>query len=288
MVYTTLVLSGGGFRGIALLGALAKLRESKQLDHIKTIVGISAGSLVATALAMGMDERTVFDQMMNLNISGLRQSSVLNLLNRKRFGLDTGTRLIAFLRGTFTRYGFSGNITFAQLHKITGIVLRVGASNTDTGELHFFSHETDPDCEIVHALRMSCGIPFVFTMWKYHGHYYVDGALKDNFPIEHFIANTTNEAQTGEPYILGLNLKEILPSTPQPISDFIEYAERIFTIMSLSKDEATIKNIPPFCKIIEIACERSSLLSVTKEEKEKLYRIGEDHAVQWNAKFCKI
>lgn len=278
MVYTTLILSGGGVRGIALLGALAKLRSYGHLDHIKTVIGVSAGSLVATAVAMGIDENLVFDALMNVDVTGLRQTSVLNLLNRKRYGLDTGSRLIRFLREFFVCHGFSGHITFAQLYKITGIVLRVGATNIDTGELHFFSHETDPECEIVYALRMSSGIPFVFTLWKYHGHCYVDGAIRDNFPIEYFKTTTTDES-VDNPYILGLNLREILPPKSPPITDFIEYSSRVFTVMSLSMDEKTMKNIPPYCKVIEIPCERSSLVSISQDEKERMYRLGAESVV---------
>jgi len=273
MSYTTLVLSGGGVRGIALLGALWKLRETKQIKHVKTVVGISVGSLIATAIVMGIPEREVYEKILQTDVAGLRRTSVLNLMSR--FGLDTGTRMIHFIREFFTEHGFSPHITFAQLNKISGQTLKVGASNVDDGTLYFFSHENEPNCQIAHALRMSCGIPFVFTMWKHNGHSYVDGAVKDNFPIQQVL----NEDSKSE--ILGINLRDDCTVQPHPVSDFIDYADRIHSMMARSLDEQTMKNLPPQCDVIEIRCEKTSLLHVSLKVKERLYDLGVQSADQF-------
>lgn len=271
MTFTTLILSGGGVRGIALLGALSALQESKLLSHIETVVGISVGSLVATALVMGIKERDVYDLAMKLDLSAVRRTSVMNLMGQ--FGLDTGAGMIKFIGDFFAKHGFSSQITFAQLHKICGRTLRIGASNVNDGTLYFFSHETDPHCKITHALRMSCGIPFVFTMWRYNGQCYVDGAVKDNFPIHQFVTETESHEANGSK-ILGINLRDATDHKPHTISDFFDYADRIFSMLTSSLDEKTMKNLPHNCEVIEIPCERSSLLRVSQEVKEQLYALG--------------
>lgn len=276
MTFTTLVLSGGGVRGIALLGALSQLRKAGQLDGIKTVVGISAGSFAAATMAMGIDEHVVFETLAEMDVAGLRRASVLNLMSR--FGLDTGAQMIKFIQKFFVSNGFSANITFAQLHKITGVTLRIGASNVNDGSLYFFSHETEPDCAIVQALRMSCGIPFIFTTWKYNGQYYIDGAIKDNFPIERF-----TEKDNEDPHVLGIILRETVPITPMPPNvDFFDYADRICTMMASSIDEKTMNNVPSTCRVMEIRCERISLLySITQKTKNILYEIGTESAIKF-------
>ena len=53
----TLVLSGGGMKGVASLGAVSALRRAGALRHVKRVVGTSAGALVAAALAVDRVER---------------------------------------------------------------------------------------------------------------------------------------------------------------------------------------------------------------------------------------
>ena len=45
-MYSNLVLSGGGIRGIALLGSLYYLEEIKMINKINTFIGTSAGAII--------------------------------------------------------------------------------------------------------------------------------------------------------------------------------------------------------------------------------------------------
>ena len=56
-VYRTLVVGGGGIRGVAALGAAARLADAGLLADVDTFVGTSAGALVCAVLAVRGDHR---------------------------------------------------------------------------------------------------------------------------------------------------------------------------------------------------------------------------------------
>jgi NTE family protein len=60
-----MVLSGGGVKAVAHIGALKALHELHLLDSIEIFVGTSIGSIIATLYVLGMtpDEMLIFIKM---------------------------------------------------------------------------------------------------------------------------------------------------------------------------------------------------------------------------------
>lgn len=171
----TLVVSGGGMKGVASLGAVVALKRAGALDSLKTVVGTSAGALVAAAVATDRASLGVLE--------GLAQTAYEPDIDLARllasFGIDSGRHLdrwIAALLG--------GPRTFAEVQRQRGIKLVVCATNLTDRRAEYFSVDTAPDMDVALALRMSCSIPLYFAAVRHDGKVYVDGAVSDNFPLD--------------------------------------------------------------------------------------------------------
>ena len=88
---TKLVLSGGGIKGVAHLGALKALQELGMLQHIDTFVGTSSGALVASLLSIGYTPDELYKFISMVDMSKMKELSFGNLL--KLLGLDDGKRM---------------------------------------------------------------------------------------------------------------------------------------------------------------------------------------------------
>ncbi len=273
-MYKTLVLSGGGVRGASTLGALHGLRQAGLLNDIVRYIGVSIGSIICTFLLMGMNEDEIYEVIRPFRMRTIMKASILNF--HRRMGLDIGMGLVTFIRNRFILLGFSPKITFKQLYLITGKDLVTMAVNIDKGTTHYFSRVTEPDCQVVDAIRMSCGIPFWFTLWKYKNENYVDGAVKNNFPYRY-----ASETQEDGAKVLGIMLANAKLQTP--VSDIIEYATRLTNIATDERDEQVIDKYG-LNDIIYIPSQTHlDILSVTEKNIVDLY----DRGKQCVAEFIK-
>lgn len=175
----TLVLSGGGIKGIAMLGAVAALNTHKMLDRVTTFVGVSVGSIVATVLAMKLDPRTVFGAHV-LDFKYVADIDITRL--DKTFGLDSGKYLEEWIATIVP------DLTFHEFHATFGTHLVVVATDLNMHRPVYFSHVDTPAFSVRKALRMSCSIPLYFSAVPHDGHLYVDGGVSNNFPIEYATA----------------------------------------------------------------------------------------------------
>ena len=196
----TLVVSGGGMKGVASLGAVVALKRAGALDSLKTVVGTSAGALVAAALATDRASLKVLESLVqtayepDIDLGRLLAS----------FGVDSGRHLdrwIATLLG--------GQHTFSEVQKLRGIKLVVCATNLTERRAQYFSVDTAPDMDVALALRMSCSIPLYFAAVRHGGKIYVDGAVSDNFPL------TWASAEFGCEGVLGIAFR---PRATNPAS----------------------------------------------------------------------
>jgi NTE family protein len=186
----TLLLSGGATRGVVYCGIFKKIREIQESKgsnieiNIKKICCISVGCIFGLAYTLGYEYKEVQDIVIQKKFSELRDIKVTNLVSN--FGIDSGKNIISWIESLITRKGYEPNITFAELYSRTGIQFQVLATNLHTYELVTFDHIESPGLEVTKAIRMSIGIPFVFTVERYNGQVHVDGGLVSNYPIHLF------------------------------------------------------------------------------------------------------
>lgn len=158
----------------ALIGGL-KARESQLVD-VQEISGSSAGSILALFLAMGMSVDEILETAVSINISNF-------------FKIKLGS--------FFTKFGFvdmqpirkklvdicGSDPTFDDLE----MKIYVSAFCLNTSETVYFSKDSHPDMKVIDAVCMSMAVPFIFSCGTYMDKTYVDGGMKEEYPLTPFL-----------------------------------------------------------------------------------------------------
>ncbi len=186
-----LVLSGGGAKGLAHIGAL-KVFEEEKLD-VKVITGTSMGSIVGGLYAIGY---TAAD-LERIALSTDWQKVLTDRVSRKRDALEKKTQegrylvtlpidsgkvrlpeslvagqLVSEMLSRLT-VGYHQEMDFSDLPIAFGAV----AADIETGEPVLFKKGILPE-----AIRASMSIPTMFKPIKLNGRTWVDGGITRNLP----------------------------------------------------------------------------------------------------------
>lgn len=153
----------------------------------------------------------------------------------ERGGLYSAEGFLAWLAGKLDAggRGMSG-LTLAELHAKTGKELALITSDTTAKRMLILNHRTAPKLPIVHAVRMSMSIPFVWdeVTWlkawgdyqgaDISGHAMMDGGLISNFALrllvsdEPWICDIMGGPPDPEQRVLGLALDSSIPVVAAP------------------------------------------------------------------------
>ena len=156
-----LVLSGGGIRGVAHIGAIKALEEYN--IYPTHISGTSAGAIVGVLYAGGVPWDEILDFFKTIPIFHANKFA----LHKPGF-IDTEKFYDDFKK-------FFPEDNFNSLNK----TLFVTATNVVEGTLKVFDKG-----ELIRPVLASASFPGVFTPIKIAGTYYIDGGVLDNFPVE--------------------------------------------------------------------------------------------------------
>lgn len=266
MEIDTICMSGGGIKGVSFIGALDYLNNIKYIDitKIKNWVGTSAGALVALLLSCGYTTLEIGDFVIDFDFTKINLDiSVDNVF--LNYGINNGERF-EFILKSFIKNKFNlDDITFAELYKITNNNLLIIGTNFTKCCEEVFSYKTTPNMSVLIAARISCSIPVFFTPVLYNGNYYVDGCIKNNFPIDQCNIKTT----------LGLYIKH---------NDMIEEITSIFSIiigcLGMITDTVTFKDRNSHENVIQIDNYKNEMIKfdLTIENKLKIINLGQIYA----------
>lgn len=227
VLYTPVVLSGGGVRGAAHAGVLRALAERGMLPE--AIAGTSAGALVGALVADGHSPEDLVPMLRD----ELKRTSLL------RWPRTGSQRLEAFLRAHLR----------AERIEDLSIPLHIAATDLEHGGQRIFSTG-----ELVPALMASSAVPIVFPPVRVEGTYYVDGGLSNNLPVEPFAhrkqdvvavyVNPLAPFVPGKQGMLGtmdrvwhINFREMVMRSAQGCRWFIEPPALTFGMFDLRKLE---------------------------------------------------
>jgi NTE family protein len=195
----TLLCAGGGVRCITFVGVFKKIEESIKSEieipniEIKTVAGVSAGSIFGLLYILGYTSREMEDEILHKKLDQLKDIKFMNFLNK--YGLDSGNNIILWIESLIVKKGYVGSITFEELFKKTDKSFQVYAANLNKYSFTEFSNKCTPKLKVIDAIRMSISIPFMFTINKFNvetseispdGDIHVDGGLLQNYPINIF------------------------------------------------------------------------------------------------------
>lgn len=158
-----LVMSGGGTRLPAYVGALRALRELGA--DVVRVTGASGGSIVAAFVAAGLTTEQCHDLAVDTDYRQFIDVSPTAMLTGH--GLCAGRK--------FERW-MDEQLRGARFRDLP-MDLQVVATDILTYEPVIFSPSATPDASVAEAVRASMGIPGYFACHRWQGKLLVDGAL---------------------------------------------------------------------------------------------------------------
>ena len=186
-----IVLSGGSYHGIQLLGSLYRAEDKLlKFTNIKSVYGTSAGSIVLAIWLLRIEKNIVYDFIVNRpwQKTYTFDSNIISGLISKKGICDeniTNEILIPLLKSKL----LAVDITLKHFYEITGVDFHIIATHVNTMEPIDFSHVTHPELSLLDAIYMSSSIPFIFQPRYYQGSYIIDGGLSLHFPIKPCLEN---------------------------------------------------------------------------------------------------
>lgn len=189
-MYDSLILEGGGIKGLAYVGALRYFDETGILKDIKNVSGTSAGSQIATLVASGFTydeirdivQKTPFYKFSDSSFGFIRD--VFRLFTK--YGYCKGDFMEKYMNDILYEKWNIERITFKELFEKTKIHLRLTGTCVTSRKLEWFDHVETPYMEVARAVRISSCIPLYFAPVKYNDKYYVDGGCLRNLPVDAF------------------------------------------------------------------------------------------------------
>jgi NTE family protein len=158
-----LVLSGGGARAYAHIGAIRALREHGA--PIDFVAGTSMGAIIAGGVALGWTDDEIHDRVHEAFV----KSNPLGDFRLPVVALAAGDRVDSRLAEHF------GEARIEELHTPFFAV----SANLTTGAARV--HRTG---RLRDALRASAALPGILPPVVENGEVFVDGAVLDNFPVD--------------------------------------------------------------------------------------------------------
>jgi NTE family protein len=162
----TVVLSGGGAKAAAHLGALTVLAQSGVIPT--RFVGTSMGAVLAAGLAAGLSVAEV--------TARLRQLKAADVARLARTVLVRGIFAPSLFRGDRLRATLGRLLPVGRFSDLA-VPLTVTATDLDTGELVAFG-AGGIDAPLADALHASCALPVLYPAVELAGRRLADGGLR--------------------------------------------------------------------------------------------------------------
>jgi predicted acylesterase/phospholipase RssA len=228
--FTSIVVSGGIFKVISVIGVIKYLEENVLINNLKNYVGTSAGSIICFMLALGLNSDELKKMIIDLSKDDeilqfdIDMDSICNMIDT--YGIDSGNRIEIPCRKILLKKLYRKDITFLEFTKITGKNLVICVSNLTKEKTEYWSVDTQPNMSVIKAIRISCSVPIFFPPVKIDDMLYLDGGVYNNFPLGYFKENYLKN-------IIGIN---IVSSNYQNTDNFIQYMRfLIFSVIETSQ-----------------------------------------------------
>jgi predicted patatin/cPLA2 family phospholipase len=286
-----LIISSGGNKGIALLGALNEFSKFIPLFNFKYLTGCSIGAIIVLLLNIGYKVEELSEILFQIDFKEFQDCKLINLI--QKCGLDEGVKFTNFLKAIILNKNISSNITFIELYNLTNIILTITVVNITTGKTEYHNYINTPHLSVILSVRMSANIPILFSPILFNDNYYIDGALLEPFPINYnkntikygfwlfdeyeynFINNSNNTFFVNE------------------LNNSFQYIENISRIIHINYIKEHYKKIiNKYCKnIIIINFENKFLrgedFDIKLEDKIRMYNIGLTKSLNYFKKLLK-
>ena len=246
--YKVLVLSGGGSKGVILLGMLHRLVNKKlfsneneknkdnerdrisdennlfinYLSGIEAFIGTSIGSIICLLLLITLTPVEILSYICTKDLSVDTKINILLLISKCGI-MSFDSFFDEIQKTTEERLGFIP--TMDELYKLFQKDFVCVTHNMTTDETVYIDYKSHPNLSCIEALKMSCNVPLIFEKYMYDKCFYIDGAISDNFPIEYASKRYPDKK------ILGLYIEKVLPCIREDKDkDIMSYVKVLLTL----------------------------------------------------------
>jgi NTE family protein len=169
----SLVLSGGGLKGLAHIGVLRALEERGLEPSL--VVGVSMGALIAAAWASGRRVRELEDRALSLERSDVFRIAHMDMALRRMLAPAV------YRREPLDRiiHDLVGDRTFKDLERR----LLVNTVDINSGHQMLWGLPGLDTAPVADAVFASCALPGILPPREVNGHFCADGAIVDNLPV---------------------------------------------------------------------------------------------------------
>ena len=209
-----LVFCGGGTRCLVFIQTLVELEHRNMLTNVREYWGTSAGALLASLYALSKSAKPLKELMFSANYMKFRDIDVTNILTiNSSWGLDDGKSLVSEIERMFESMEVGSKTK--RMGDVPGLNIIVSDLNIHTTIV--CNKETFPNLRVVDAIRASMSLPIYFRPFvnPENGHYWIDGAVRANFPWDLL----PDDAARSE--ALGFNFEKSLVGGPKKLSEYI-------------------------------------------------------------------
>ena len=259
-----LILSGGGIKGITILGALKYLEDNNIIDNIDIYAGTSIGALINILLIIGYKSSEIYKFSEIFDMINMIDININNILSK--YSINNDDNFILVCNKLLESKNINPKINLLDFYKKTKKKLICVTACLTTKTAEYISYDNYPDLELNTLIRMTTAVPILFSPIIYKNKVYIDGGLIDNFPINLFEDNLTN--------VIGINLKSDYFKNTE-INNIIDYFVSILQILSNritnKYDFEKYKNI---IYTIDISISNPFNFTLTKEIKKELFYKG--------------
>ena len=211
-----LVLSGGGAKGLAHIGALKVIeRENIKIDYI---AGTSMGAIVGGLYASGYNTKQLDSIFRKTDFSSIIQDKV-DYKSRSFFSREFGNKYVVSLPFEGFKLKIPSGLSKGQnlYNLLKKLTLMANNDSFENTKIPFFCIATD--LETAEAVQLESGslaismiasgaIPSVFKPVNFKDRLLSDGGIIDNYPIERLRAK-------GMDKIIGVNVQDSLVKRDQ-------------------------------------------------------------------------
>lgn len=178
----SIIMKGGGIKGLALAGALLELEKYFWFDRH---IGTSAGAIAAVLLAANFKPSELRDLFLNKDFTDFLDAPKwvlpFNLIFKQ--GLYPGEKFRLWIADLLTqKLRLISEVRMEHLDRAVIYAARAGQ-----GTLTYDSKGPRRETVASFAVRCSMSIPIFFTPTSVDGRRVFDGGLRNNFPLKKFL-----------------------------------------------------------------------------------------------------
>lgn len=179
-MYQTVILSGGGTKGLCTLGALQYLWDTQRIGQTtRRWIGTSIGAIISYLIIIGYTPIEVVVYLCSRNVMESLSLNGWDSITTGRGIYDYSILSEWYHKMTLEKMDHLP--TFLELRERFGKELIVCTYNFTKREKVLISADTHPNLVCLDALRMSSNLPLIFGECHYEGDEYIDGGIVENF-----------------------------------------------------------------------------------------------------------